>query len=114
MLAATGLDEFVKVWEVNSGRELMTLRSDTTYYFSVCFSPDGRRLAVGGVGGENLEHRVQIWDLATQRELLELPGGYANVWFPPQGDSLLVVDTKEYVTHFFRAPSWEEIAAFEQ
>lgn len=113
MLAAAGLDEFVKVWEVNGGRELMTLRSDTTYNFSICFLPDGRRLAVGGIGGDNLEHRVQLWDLASQRVLLELPGGYANVAFPPRGDALLVVDTKEFVSHWFRAPSWEEIEAKE-
>jgi len=75
-LAAAGLGDFVKVWEVKSGRELMTLRSHVIHTLSVDFSPDGRRLVVGGVGGTRSEHLLQLWDLATQRELLSLPGGY--------------------------------------
>ena len=115
-LAGASLDEFVKLWDVRSGRELMTLRGDMIYVNSIGFSPDGSRLAVGGAGGRNSEHRVKLWDLATQREVLDLPGGYANVGFSPNGEMLAVVETslKSYVSHFWRAPSWEEIEAFER
>jgi hypothetical protein len=57
---------------------------------------------------------VQLWDLATQRELLSLPGGYWCVGFTPDGNAMMVTDTKEYHTHFWRAPSWEEIEAAER
>lgn len=113
MLAAASWDDFVKVWDVHSTHELMTLRSHLTHTFSVDFSPDGKRLAVGGVGGGVSDPRVQLWDLATRRELLTLPSGYWNVGFSPDGSTLTVIDTSVWRTHIWRAPCWQEIAAEE-
>ena len=47
----------------------MTLRSLGTRAFSAAFSPDGKRLAVIGDNGT-----VVVWDPATGKELLRLPG----------------------------------------
>jgi WD40 repeat protein len=77
---------------------------------SMCFSPDGRRLATGTGGGE-----ILIGDLETAREVLVLKAGGAvgSVRFHPSGDSLLSI-TDLGTAHLWRAPSWDEIAAAEK
>lgn len=44
-LAPASFDNTVKVWEVATGRELLTLRGHEGTVDSVAFSPDGQRLA---------------------------------------------------------------------
>ena len=56
-LATGGEDNTVKIWEVQSGRELATLRGHTADIYSVAFSPDGRWIASGGS-----DSTVKVWD----------------------------------------------------
>ena len=52
-LVATGSeDRTVKIWDPKTGRELTTLRGYPGGIRSLAFSPDGHRLAAGGVGAE--------------------------------------------------------------
>jgi WD40 repeat protein len=60
-------DATVKVWEVASGRELLTLRAGEPVA-SVAFSSDGQRVVTGG-GLTSL-----VWDVATGRKLIGLSG----------------------------------------
>jgi len=93
----------------------MTLRSRFTHALWVAFSPDGQRLAVGGVGGGVPTTRVKLWDLRTQRELLTLTGGGSRIVFSPDGATLAAREMGSGVwrTRFWRAPSWQEIEAKE-
>ncbi len=50
-LATAGADKTVKVWDVASGLEILTLKELPAEAVGVAFSPDGRRLAVA-VGAE--------------------------------------------------------------
>jgi WD40 repeat protein len=114
MLSAASWGDSVKVWDVKSREVLMTLRGQFTQTFSVDFSPDGKRLAVGGFGGGVSEPQVKLWDLATQRELLALPGGYWNIRFSPDGNTLAAMERGTLGrAHVWRAPSWKEIEAKE-
>ena len=47
----------MKVWYVASGQETLTLKGHTDGVRSVCFSPDGIRLASGSLDGT-----VKLWD----------------------------------------------------
>ena len=40
-------DNTVKVWDADSGKELLTLKGHTGGVTSVAFSPDGKRLVSG-------------------------------------------------------------------
>jgi WD40 repeat protein/serine/threonine protein kinase len=70
-LAAGSEDNTVKVWDVESGQEVFTLRGHTAPVFSVFFSPDGRRLA--SLGFDN--NTVRVWDLPPGEQGASTPGG---------------------------------------
>jgi WD40 repeat protein len=76
----------IKVWELASGRELLTLtKRHTTPVRSVAFSPDSQRLASGDQDG-----MIRLWETATGKELLALKhtGKVGNVAFSPDGQRL--------------------------
>src|SRR5207244_2183821 len=64
-------DPTVKVWDVYSGRLLLTCQGHKgpLRIRSVCFSPDGQRLA-----SASEDKTVKVWDAASGQELLTLQG----------------------------------------
>src|SRR5436190_6070387 len=77
---------FVKVWDAQTGEELLYLRGHTAEVSSLAYSPDGKRLASASASyfpsGE-----VKVWDAQTVQELLTVKGGSYNhrVAFSPDG-----------------------------
>ena len=78
-----------KVWDAQTGKELLTLKGDTfggnvgiPSIYKVCFSPDGKRLAAAS-GKE-----VKLWDAQTGEEVLSLKVGGQIVAFSPDGKRL--------------------------
>jgi eukaryotic-like serine/threonine-protein kinase len=89
-LASAGRDLVVRVWDIASGGELLQL--PTGYgiaAWSVAFSPDGRRLAVGsGLAGGT----VTVYDVATGRIISTLQGHVqraTSVAWSPDGKRLV-------------------------
>lgn len=73
----------------------------------LAFSPDGRRLASTGVGPQAA---VTLWDVATQRRLIDLTsvaGIYSSPQFSPDGLTLTAMCRGE--TFFWRVPALEDI-----
>jgi WD40 repeat protein len=72
----------LKLWDVATGRQLLTGRGPTRAVFSVAFSPDGRRLASAGgdLRNKTAPGEVKVWDAATGEELLALQGHSGPVW----------------------------------
>jgi WD40 repeat protein/tRNA A-37 threonylcarbamoyl transferase component Bud32 len=82
-LASADAKGVIKLWDVATGREVLTLVGGETIAACVAFSPDGRRLASAG-----RDQTVAIWDVATGRETLTLRGHKApvsGVAFSPDG-----------------------------
>ena len=62
-------DQTLKVWEVESGRELRTLTGHNDCVNGVAVSGDGR-LAVSA----SLDQTLKVWDVESGRELRTLHG----------------------------------------
>jgi WD40 repeat protein len=68
-LASAGADGTVKVWDLRTGQELLSLGEADGRVLSVAFSSDGKRLASGGDDGT-----VRVWDAATGQKVLSVAG----------------------------------------
>jgi hypothetical protein len=72
-LVSGSLDETVKIWDVETGRELRTLKPDFGAVASVAYSADGRYIAAGG------REAAKTWNVQTGRELFKLAADIPSV-----------------------------------
>ncbi len=68
-LASGSKDKTVKLWSVESQKEVTTLQGHSHYVNSVAFSPDGKYLASG-----SFDNTVKIWSVESQKELTRQQG----------------------------------------
>jgi hypothetical protein len=76
-------DDTVRLWDVDSGREMYTLIGHTEGVWSVAFSPNGRLLASGAE-----DNAVRLWNVDGGREVHTLTGHtdrVRGVAFSPDG-----------------------------
>ena len=72
---ATAAGPTPKIWDANTGKEILSLAPQQENVYSVAFSPDGKTLAIGvalGVG-------ASTWDVSSGRKLTELIGHQGSV-----------------------------------
>jgi hypothetical protein len=66
---SAGSEGTVKLWDLETGQELRTLRGHKKRVEAIVFLPDGGRALSGGV-----DKTLRLWDLDTGSELKQLPG----------------------------------------
>lgn len=87
LLATTGPDALVKLWDVRMGRELRTFTGHTFTTSVVRFSPDGRTLASAG-----WDREIRIWgvdEAGPPRVLSGHGGAVVSLVFTPDGRGLV-------------------------
>lgn len=88
----------IKLWDVATGRNTATLKivemgvEGGQFYHptSVAFSPDGKTLAVGGIGQDIDGAKIKLWDITTGKHIANIiEGGDVNsIAFSPDGKTL--------------------------
>jgi len=74
-LASGGWDEWIRLWDLETGAERAVLEGHKSEVYCLAFSPDGKTLASGSANNSSV---VKLWDVATGSEQTELVG-HGNV-----------------------------------
>ncbi len=86
MLATSGQDASIDIWDAHTAKRIRTLRGDAEQIYAVAFSPTGTTIAGAGWDGT-----VRIWDAVTGTPLLVLRGHQSfvrGVAYSPDGEHL--------------------------
>jgi eukaryotic-like serine/threonine-protein kinase len=103
----------VTIWDTATQTQLRQLRGHLLAGHGAGLSSDGQRL----ISGSTFPESAKIWDLRmdAMREVVNLkaPGNlFQAVGFSPDGSIVFAIENGG-AAYFWRAPSWEEIAAAE-
>jgi len=66
-----GWDETARIWDTESGKELLSIATGGQYVFAVAFSPDGKQVATGI---DDRPNYVKIWDADSGALVRQLQG----------------------------------------
>ncbi|MGD1912173.1 MAG: protein kinase [Rivularia sp. (in: cyanobacteria)] len=73
-LLASGSHDFtIKLWEINTGKQLKTINTQNIVY-AIAFSPDGSMIASSG-----FENKIKLWDVTSGNNICTLKGHVG--WF---------------------------------
>ncbi len=66
-MASGSYDNTVKLWSVESQKEINKLQGHSSFVTSIAFSPDGKYLASG-----SYDKTVRLWSVELQKEVTTL------------------------------------------
>ena len=70
-LASGGWDEWIRLWDLETGTQRAVLEGHKSEVYCLAFSPDGKTLASGSANNTSV---VKLWNVATGDEQTELVG----------------------------------------
>lgn len=106
-IATAGADGTARVWDAQTGEELVVLRGHASDVMDVTFSPDGDRLVTAGRDGT-----VRVWDASSGDEIATLEGQtdlVSRVAFSPDG-SLIASAGEDQVLNVWDASTLQPMS----
>ncbi|MEM9807924.1 MAG: NB-ARC domain-containing protein [Cyanobacteria bacterium P01_D01_bin.56] len=107
---ATGVDEEIRLWQVENRQQVMTYTGHSGWVNTLVFSPDGKMLA----SGSGQDQTVRLWTVATGqcwKTLRGHTGGVESVAFHPQ-EALVVSGGTDGQICFWQPETGELIKTF--
>jgi WD40 repeat protein len=94
LLVSGSLDHTIKVWDIETGEEINSIRTGQSTVGAVAVTPDGRRIASASANRQfgDRDFTVKIWDVDTGEQIRVLDGHAESVrclTFTADGRSLL-------------------------
>jgi WD40 repeat protein len=88
----------LRLWSLPERREIATLATNASFLFSAAFSADGSTLAVPNNRDKTTNYLVQLWDVASHRQIHELRLNLPvlGVAYSPDGRILATAGGKMY------------------
>jgi WD40 repeat protein len=83
LVAVAGSDRAVRIWEVESGREVATIEDHADWVLGIAFSPDGQRIATA-----SRDKTSKVFNVRTKESLVAFSGHAETVYsvaFHPDG-----------------------------
>lgn len=112
-IATASADRTVKVWEVGTGRLLLTLGEANDWLYSVAWSADGTYLAAGGLDRSIRLYRMNAGKAQLLHSVFAHEGGVLKVLFSNDGKKLYSLG-QEGVVKVWKTAVMQELRTFER
>ncbi len=108
LLASTGEDNIVHIWDLTNNQEITQLKGHTGAVTGLAFSPDGKILATS-----SFDNSVRQWEPKTGKLLTTWSYSYwpATIQFSPDGKSLAGVELENFTVHIWNSSDGKELRA---
>jgi WD40 repeat protein len=86
-IASGGGGQTARIWDTETGQELLTLKGHSSSVDAVAFSPDGHRIVTGSA-----DSTIRVWDAEATGETVTLDGQspkICSVAFSPDGQRIV-------------------------
>ena len=110
LIAASSEDLTARIWNAESGEELMIFTGHRDGVTGVAFSPDGAKLATS-----SWDSTLRIWDIVSGQQLLEIEGpprGLTSVAYSPDG-AWVAGGARNGTARVWDAETGEELLVFQ-
>jgi WD40 repeat protein len=87
-----GTDKTLRIWDIDTGKQIRAFKDVTDNVRCLTLSPDGRLAAAGHYPKNDAAGVVRLWDVETDTEIRHFPGHnreVSSVAFSPDGRTLL-------------------------
>jgi len=102
-------DRTLKLWDIESGRQLRTFAGHSAEVLSIAFSPDG-----GSALSGSADETIKLWDVASGREIrtFKHSGRVTSIVFSPDGRTVLLGSWDQTAFELWDVESGREIRTF--
>lgn len=110
-IPSTQFDGSLRLWDVETGENTLTLEGHSSAVQAIALSPDGKQLLSASV------NEVKLWDLGSGTVLRTFPGGtfsgfYQAVAFSPDGHYALIGASQDKTVKLLDLGTGQEVRSF--